>query len=346
MNDTDEELIKSFIEFYAQDPSKADRIISEGKLRYKYQQDAEKKQLREASSQAETGNDVAVDNFNVELTNILNFARTDPLGFSTKYLEPHLKRFVDDFVYTTTDEDAESIQQNVRTTEGRLAVIEAIGFCKQHAKLDPKPPLTPAISLTRAAQDHVDDIGSTGSTEHAGGDGSTTGQRVSRHCVWTETVGENMDFGNSRPHEIVVALIVDDGTSSRGHRTNIYNPSYRRVGAALGPHKGYKYCCVMDFAGGVKSLSSVVRENKEVTCVGAMSAEFRKVLFSIPGDQCTPLCLQLEEKLAKDNKLVSCVVCFIDCNCSLCYTILYCTLLYCAHTTRITIYLYILCCRW
>jgi uncharacterized protein YkwD len=299
----EEDLIQSFLSFYAENPSKADRIIEEGKKLYRLQQAEKNKKEREAISKAGGGGD-AVDEFNVELVKVLNFARTDPLGFSEKYLDPHLKRFIDDLVYTTTDADAESVVQRVRTTEGRLAVIEAIGFCKQHAKLDPKPELTPNAWLARAAQDHVDDIGATGSIEHSSADGSSTADRVSRHCVWTETVAENIDFGNSRPADIVVALIIDDGTPSRGHRTNIFNPTYRKVGAALGPHKGYKYCCVMDFAGGCKDLNSVVREDTNVMCVGAMSAEFRKVLFSIPGNQCTELCLMLEEKLAKNNQLV------------------------------------------
>lgn len=311
----DEDLIKSFLEVYAQDPKKIDRVILEGKKRHaeralEHQNAPDCTSI--ASQSLKSALDVSTtddDEFNVELTKILNFARSDPLGFSTKYLEPHLKRFIDEYVYRTTDPDAESIQQNVRTTEGRMAVIEAIGFCKQHAKLEPKPPLQYIPWLAHASQDHVNDIGITGSIEHAGADGSSTADRVSRYCVWTETVGENIDFGNSRPDEIIIALIVDDGTASRGHRTNIFNPKFRKVGAALGRHKGYKYCCVMDFAGGVKDINSVVLENSQVTCIGEMTPAFKKVLFSIPGDQNNELCLMLEEKLAKNSKLVSyCVV--------------------------------------
>lgn len=34
-------------------------------------------------------------------------------------------------------------------------------------------------------------------------------------------MGENLDFGNWSAVEIVIALLVDDGVPSRGHRANI-----------------------------------------------------------------------------------------------------------------------------
>ncbi len=35
----------------------------------------------------------------------------------------------------------------------------------------------------------------------------------------------------------VVSLLVDDGVPSRGHRDNILNESYNRVGVAIGEHR-------------------------------------------------------------------------------------------------------------
>jgi hypothetical protein len=45
-------------------------------------------------------------------------------------------------------------------------------------------------------------------------------------------------------------LILVSVVPNRGHRTNIYNPQFKVVGIALGPHKVYAHSCCMDFAGG------------------------------------------------------------------------------------------------
>ncbi len=59
------------------------------------------------------------------------------------------------------------------------------------------------------------------------------------------------------------------------------------AGSALGPHKEYDYVCVIDFAGEVKDINAIYREDTVITCKGGteMSASFIKVLHSIPMQQ-------------------------------------------------------------
>jgi len=47
---------------------------------------------------------------------------------------------------------------------------------------------------------------------------------------------ENIAYGRYTAREIVLALIVDDGVRGRGHRENIFNPTYNVAGAAYGSH--------------------------------------------------------------------------------------------------------------
>ena len=61
---------------------------------------------------------------------------------------------------------------------------------------------------------------------------------------------ENIAYGHHTAREIVLALIVDDGVHRRGHRKNIFNPTYDMVGAAYGPHARFGSVCSIDFASG------------------------------------------------------------------------------------------------
>jgi hypothetical protein len=44
---------------------------------------------------------------------------------------------------------------------------------------------------------------------------------------------------------MVMALLIDDGIPSRGHRKNILNPSYGLIGVAAGQHPEYRIVCVI-----------------------------------------------------------------------------------------------------
>ena len=51
--------------------------------------------------------------------------------------------------------------------------------------------------------------------------------------------GENCAYGRSNGIEIVMGLFVDDGVSSRGHRSNLVNGNFKFAGSFTGPHKDY-----------------------------------------------------------------------------------------------------------
>jgi hypothetical protein len=68
--------------------------------------------------------------------------------------------------------------------------------------------------------------------------------------VVSQGSAENITYGRHGAREIVLALIVDDGVRGRGHRKNIFNPTYDVAGAAYGPHARFGSVCSIDFASG------------------------------------------------------------------------------------------------
>lgn len=126
------------------------------------------------------------------------------------------------------------------------AVDEAIRFLNKSRAL---PPLTLSPGMCHAAADHCNEQVA-GQLGHDGSDRSSPGDRISRYGSWTTTWGENISYSQKTARGVVLALIIDDGVRSRGHRKNIFNPKFNYAGAAYGPHARYRTVCTIDFAGG------------------------------------------------------------------------------------------------
>ena len=109
------------------------------------------------------------------------------------------------------------------------------------------PMLKPNSKLAKAAKVHVDDIGPKGLTQHESSDGTETFTRVRKYYNGGY-MGENISFGYSDAMDIVLQLLIDDGVECLGHRHNILNKNFVRLGVSIGSHKQYRSCCVQDFA--------------------------------------------------------------------------------------------------
>jgi len=133
------------------------------------------------------------------------------------------------------------------TKEGVAAVEEAIGFIEKVDRLEPFE-LSPGMS--RAAADHVGDLGPRGSHGHFGSDGSSPTDRLERYGNLKVALAENLGFGEKTGRRMVIMLLIDDGVPQRGHRKNMFNPAFKVVGVACGGHEIYGKMCVIDFAGG------------------------------------------------------------------------------------------------
>jgi uncharacterized protein YkwD len=170
----------------------------------------------------------------------LNEARTNPQAYASS-LE-HEIQFYSGTLFRRPGDDAA-----LQTREGAAAVREAIRVLRS---TKPLPRLTMSEGMTLAARDHVKDQAPRGLMNHKGTDGSMAWDRVSRYGDWKSKISENMTFGPATAHDVVSALLIDDGIPDRGHRKNILDPEVMVVGISCGPHKSYRVMCDIVHAGG------------------------------------------------------------------------------------------------
>lgn len=176
-----------------------------------------------------------------EVLGEINVARTNPLKYA---------KFAKDLRNSMAGRMIKRPgKPTILTQEGIAAVDEAIGFLRY---VHPVTALSPSRGLFMTARDHVRNQGPKGTIGHEDPDGSQINHRADRYGEWTALIGENISYGAETPREHVLALIIDDGVPSRSHRKNIFNPTFRMIGIAIGPHAKFRTMCVIDFAGGYK----------------------------------------------------------------------------------------------
>ena len=163
------------------------------------------------------------------MTDEVNLARSHPEAYAL-ILEQHFRSLGNDRIHRGEG-------RTVRMIEGRSAVNEAITFLRS---TKPLPALNLNSCLSQSAQDHVIGTGPSGQTGHLGRDGSDPSERATRRLGYSAHCGENISYGRDSAREHVIALIVDDGVKSRGHRANIFRDSYRSIGIGVGSHSKYR----------------------------------------------------------------------------------------------------------
>lgn len=150
----------------------------------------------------------------------------------------------------------------ILTNEGESAINEAIDFLNKQKPLDK---FIYDETLSKAAADHVNDLGPKGSTGHVGSDKSTPSSRVLRYGQWKDMVGENIDYGSEDGLDSLVSLIVDDGVPDRSHRHNIFEPKYKYIGISVGDHKEYGSILVTPLSGGIIAKYSKDEKDSSVS---------------------------------------------------------------------------------
>jgi uncharacterized protein YkwD len=172
----------------------------------------------------------------------INLLRADPRHYAS-FLEARLQLYRGNVLRLPG-------QVPLDTKEGKVAVQEAIRVLRQTVSV---PALRPASGLSRAARDHVKDIGPKGLVQHKGSDKSDPADRVRRYAAGETAIGEVISFGPDQARDVVLDLLIDDGVPSRGHRKILLDSRFRYIGSACGSHALFRTMCVIDLAAGYGS---------------------------------------------------------------------------------------------
>lgn len=108
----------------------------------------------------------------------------------------------------------------------------------------PSQALLPDSVLSAAAAEHAAATGKSGRIGHSGNK-KRFRQVRNRFTLW----GENCSYGYDEALDIVMQLLIDENTSSLGHRENILKPEFSYIGTGISEHIIYKWTCVQDFGG-------------------------------------------------------------------------------------------------
>lgn len=90
------------------------------------------------------------------------------------------------------------------------------------------PALTVNAMLTKAAQDHSEDMAAHSTMSHTGSDGSGPGQRITRAGYQWSTYAENVAYGYD-----TAAKVMDGWMNSPGHKRNILDCDVKEIGIGL-----------------------------------------------------------------------------------------------------------------
>ena len=174
-----------------------------------------------------------------------NEVRKNPQSYIEK-LQNSLKYYKDNILY-------KDYENPIKTSEGAEAVKDAINFLKNQK---PVQELIYSKDIGLSCKDLIDDIGPKGLVTHEGTEIKNIYNRLEQYCDWDGVIAENIDFGFKIPENIVMNMIIDDGDENRYQRLNSFYPEFKYVGIAVGPHKEFEFCTVIEYAYNIREIGT------------------------------------------------------------------------------------------
>ena len=145
----------------------------------------------------------------------------------------------------------------IESYEGVEGIKNAIEFLKNQ---EPVKELIYSEPLSKSALDHANDISSKGLFGHEGTGDSILSDRIEKYSEWDGAIAESLQFCYKNAENIIMSLIIDDGSSEKHQRENLFSEEFQYIGIGCAKHKNYKICTVINYA---KNLYSIGGEPPE-----------------------------------------------------------------------------------
>ena len=197
----------------------------------------------------ENSNEIDLKQLSEELFKEHNNLRKNPQSYIEKLTK--IENYYKDKIFRHPNEIP------IETYEGPEGVKNAIEFLKNQK---PVKELIYSESLSKSALDHANDIGKQGLHNHEGSNGSLLSDRIEKYTEWDGAIAESLQFCYKYAENIIISLIIDDGSTEKHQRENLFNEEFQYIGIGCAKHKTFKLCTVFNYA---KNLYPIGQEPPE-----------------------------------------------------------------------------------
>ena len=198
---------------------------------------------------AENSNEIDFKQLSEELFKEHNNLRKNPQSYIEKLTK--IENYYKDKIFRHPNEIP------IETYEGPEGIKNAIEFLKNQK---PVKELIYSESLSKSALDHANDIGKQGLHNHEGSNGSLLSDRIEKYTEWDGAIAESLQFCYKYPENIIISLIIDDGSKEKHQRENLFSEEFQYIGIGCAKHKMFKLCTVFNYA---KNLYPIGQEPPE-----------------------------------------------------------------------------------
>lgn len=154
-----------------------------------------------------------------------NLLRANPQSFYNDAVKEFIRQFPE-----ANKPEAKSLERDMQKLNG------------------PLPFLMPDVNLVRMSSLHAQDLTNRkGIISHKSSSGKDFVQRLKETGSF-RCGAENLFAGNPNPLEALITLLIDYGVPDKGHRVNLLDPTFERMGAAFSNISDKKLVLVQVFA--------------------------------------------------------------------------------------------------
>lgn len=140
---------------------------------------------------------------------------------------------IDSIIVLWHDARPPRMLQHLLGSEGYSLLAEVRRFLDT---VRPVAPLQRIRCLERIAADHAAHVASNPDGHpHRGANGQALTQRIASRCSGIRSFGECVDNLSSAASTVILRLLFDPDVPGRGHRRNLFDPTYRSVGIGGAP---------------------------------------------------------------------------------------------------------------